>query len=130
MKLLKFSQYITEAREIQPHEEEDLLKMGETSTKLNRLIKLGLIDKSGYSQEIGSITKAFNKFIKGLELDLKDQADLDLLISLGAKAGQASLLGLDTAGAKALFAKGLHLVSSPTQLTNGSLVFSLDPEYR
>lgn len=130
MKLLKFNQYITEAREIEPHEEAELLKMGETSTKLTRLVKLGLIDQSGYSQEISAMAKAFNKFIKGLNLDLKDQADLDLLKLLGQKAGQASILGLDTLGAKALFAKGLHMVSSPTQLANGSLIFSVDPEYR
>jgi hypothetical protein len=130
MKLLKFNQYLTEAREIEPHEEAELANMKDTVDDLNGLIELGLIDDSGYRKEMVAIVKAFNKFIKGLNLDLKDQADLDLLKSLGKKAGQDSLMGLDTAGAKELLAKGLHLVSSPTQLANGSLIFSVDPNYR
>jgi len=130
MKLLKFSQYITEAREIQPHEEEDLLKMRETVDTLNHMVEMGYVDQSGYRSEIRDISKAFNNFIKGLNLDRKDQADLDLLRDLGEKAGQASIKGLSSPGARALYVKGLHMVSSPTQLANGSLVFSLDPEYR
>jgi len=126
----KFSRPLTEAREIEPHEEAELANMKDTVDDLNGLIELGLIDDSGYRKEMVAITKAFNKFIKGLNLDRKDQADLDLLKSLGKKAGQDSLIGLDTAGAKALLAKGLHLVSSPTQLANGSLIFSVDPNYR
>ncbi len=130
MKLLKFSQYITEAREIQPHEEEDLLKMRETVDTLNYMVEMGYVDQSGYRSEIRDISKTFNKFVKGLGLNLKDQADLERLKELGEKAGQASLKGLSSPGARALYTKGLHMVSSPTQLANGSLVFSLDPEYR
>jgi hypothetical protein len=130
MKLLKFSQYITEAREIQPHEEEDLLKMRETVDTLNYMVEMGYVDQSGYRSEIRDISKTFNKFVKGLGLDLKDQADLERLKELGEKAGQSSLKGLSSPGARALYTKGLHMVSSPTQLANGSLVFSLDPEYR
>jgi hypothetical protein len=126
----KFSRPLTEAREIEPQEEAELANMKDTVNDLNGLIELGLIDDSGYRKEMVAIIKAFNKFVKGLNLDLKDQADLDLLKSLGQKAGQDSLVGLDTAGAKALLAKGLHLVSSPTQLANGSLIFSVDPDYR
>ena len=130
MKLFTFNQYITEARDIEPHEEAELANMKATVDDLNGLIELGLMDDSGYRKEMVAIIKAFNKFIKGLNLDLKDQADLDLLKSLGAKAGQDSLMGLDSPGARALLAKGLHLVSSPTQLANGSLIFSVDPDYR
>ncbi len=36
---------------------------------------------------------------------------------------------LDTEGAKQLMALGLHLVSSRTQLINGNIIFSLDPNY-
>lgn len=126
----KFSRPLTEARDIEPHEEAELANMKDTVDDLNGLIELGLMDDSGYRKEMVAIIKAFNKFIKGLNLDLKDQADLDLLKSLGAKAGQDSLMGLDSPGARALLAKGLHLVSSPTQLANGSLIFSVDPEYR
>jgi len=126
----KFSRPLTEAREIEPHEEAELANMKDTVNDINGLIELGLIDDSGYRKEMVAISKAFNKFVKGLNLDLKDQADLDLLKSLGEKAGQDSLMGLSLAGGKALATKGLHLVSSPTQLANGSLIFSVDPNYR
>ena len=52
------------------------------------------------------------------------------LIKLGDTTGLAVLTALGSEGTKALIANGLYLVSSITQLGNGSLIFSVDPNYR
>ena len=42
----------------------------------------------------------------------------------------SALNALNTQGALDLAGQGLHLVSSPTQIANGTLVWSIDPNYR
>jgi hypothetical protein len=129
MKLLKFSQYISENRDIQGAESQ-AAELGKTAAKINRLIDLGLVDDAGYRKEFKKIVDSYQQLVKGLKLNYKEQEDLDLLKRIGQLAGINTFAGLETSGAKALFAKGLHMVSSPTQLVNGSIVFSLDPNYR
>jgi len=126
----KFSRPLTEALEIQPHQDAEITQMGITLANFKRLVEIGVIEDEVYRRQFKNLAVSFNKLIKGLQLNVRDQTDLDLLMSLRQKAGQDSLLGLETAGTKALLAKGLHLVSSPTQLTNGSLIFSLDSDYK
>ena len=126
----KFSRPLIEALEIQPHQEAEITQMGITLANFKRLAEIGVIEDSVYRHQFKKLAVSFNKLIKGLRLNVSDQTDLDLLMSLRQKAGQDSLVGLETAGAKALLAKGLHLVSSPTQLVNGSLIFSLASDYK
>ena len=129
MKLLKFTQYISESRDLSQQEAE-AAELGKAADRINRLVTLGLVDDAGYRREYVRILDSYRKMVKGLKLDLKDSEDLEILKRLGDMSGVNSVKGLDSEGAKALFAKGLHMVSSPTQLVNGSLIFSLDPEYR
>jgi hypothetical protein len=129
MKLLKFSQYISENRDIEGAESQ-AVELGKTSAKITRLVELGLVDDAGYRNEFKKIVDSYRKLVKGLNLNYQEQEDLEILKNLGQLSGMNTLIGLETDGAKALFAKGLHMVSSPTQLMNGTIVFSLDPAYR
>ena len=129
MKLLKFSQYISENRDIEGAESQ-AVELGKTSAKINRLVELGLVDDAGYRNEFKKIVDSYRKLVKGLELNYQQHEDIKILNNLNQLSGMNTLIGLETDGAKALFAKGLHMVSSPTQLMNGTIVFSLDPEYR
>lgn len=129
MKLLKFSQYISENRDIEGAESQ-ASELGKTSAKVNRLVELGLVDDAGYKAEFKKIINSYQQLVKGLKLNYQEQEDLEILKNLGQLSGINTLAGLDSDGAKALFAKGLHMVSSPRQLMNGTIVFSLDPNYR
>lgn len=129
MKLLKFSQYILENRDIEGAESQ-AVELGKTSAKINRLVELGLVDDAGYRNEFKKIVDSYRKLVKGLDLNYQQHEDIEILKNLNQLSGMNTLIGLETDGAKALFAKGLHMVSSPTQLMNGTIVFSLDPEYR
>ena len=130
MKLLKFNQYITEDRELSPEDMSTVKKLGETAKKLDYLMQVGLINDSGYRKEMGLATRAAYKFIKGLDLNPREEADLAILKQIGSEAGLSTLNALNTQGALDLAAQGLHLVSSPTQIANGNLVWSIDPNYR
>ena len=130
MKLLKFKQYITEARELSPAEEAEAKRFSETAEKLEYLLKVGLIDDSGYFKEIQALTRATYKFIKGLNLDPREESDLAIIKKIGSETGLSALNALNTQGALDLAGQGLHLVSSPTQIANGTLVWSIDPNYR
>jgi hypothetical protein len=129
MKLLKFSQYISENRDIEGAKSQ-AVELGKTSAKINRLVELGLVDDAGYRNEFKKIIASYRKLVKGLNLNYQEHEDLEILNNLGQLSGMNTLIGLESDGAKALFAKGLHMVSSPTQLMNGTIVFSLDPAYR
>ena len=129
MKLLKFSQYISENRDIEGAESQ-AVELGKTSAKINRLVELGLVDDAGYRNEFKKIVDSYRKLVKGLELNYQQHEDIEILNNLNQLSGMNTFIGLETDGAKALFAKGLHMVSSPTQLMNGTIVFSLDPNYR
>jgi hypothetical protein len=109
-------------------------KSGENSAEavasLDFLLSSGLIDESGYNAEIKKILDTFTKWMKGNALNPREKEDLEILLEIAEESGIAALRALSSDGAKALFDQGLHLVSSPTQLANGNLVFSLDPNYR
>lgn len=128
--LLTFNQYIAEARELSPEESAEAKQFGETAKKLEYLMKVGLIDDSGYFKEMQELTQATYKFIKGLGLNPREEQDIEVIKKIGSDTGLAALNALNTDGARALASQGLHLVSSPTQLANGTLVWSIDPEYR
>lgn len=130
MKLLKFNQYINEAREIPAEEREKLLAIKPTADRLNSLMQKGLIDDSGYRKKMLEITNTVSKVIKGLKLNPREEEDLEILKQIGSDIGLDALDALSSEGARALAAKGLHLVSSPTQIANGTLVWSIDPNYR
>lgn len=98
--------------------------------QLEFLLDLGLIDQSGYRKEIAEIVKVFKKWTLGNRLNPREKEDLEILMEIGEESGLTSLKALSSTGAKALFDLGLRLVSSPTQLINGTLVFSMDPNYR
>lgn len=101
MKLLKFQQYITEAIESSDLEE------------LARLKKLGIISpQEYYVQGRGARRDAV------IKSDSPEHAIPEVREALESEA------------AKKLMALGLHLVSSKTQLINGNLIFSLDPNYK
>jgi hypothetical protein len=130
MKLLKFNQYISEAKELSPDQAAEARKFSETSKKLEYLMQVGLIDQSGYFNEIKTLTRSIYNFIKGLKLDPREEADIEIIKQIGSETGLSALNALNTQGALDLAAQGLHLVSSPTQLANGTLVWSMDPNYR
>jgi hypothetical protein len=130
MKLFKFTQYINESEEKSIEISSEVQKLIDTSKKLDYLLSVGLIDQSGYAKEVRDITRGLGKFVRGLKLDAREEADLAILKQIGEVTGLAALQALSSPGATALASKGLHLVSSPTQLVNGTLVWSLDPNYR
>ena len=130
MKALTFKGFVSEAREISAEEEDSMRQLGETAKKLEYLLKVGLIDQSGYFKEIRDIAATATKFIKGLQINPREAEDLEIIKKIGRSTGVAALDALNTPGAQALMEQGLHLVSSPTQIANGTLVWSIDPNYR
>jgi hypothetical protein len=130
MKVLSFDQYINEAREIPQDVSDTLASIKPTTDRLTFLLQKGLIDDSGYREKINNLLKTSFKLIKGLRLNPREEEDFEILKKLGSDSGLAALNALSTDGAKALAGQGLHLVSSPTQLANGTLVWSIDPKYR
>jgi hypothetical protein len=127
MKLFNFSDYVAESLGFSDDEFE---KMSATSKRLEFLLNTGLIDQSGYNEQIRGIVRTFYKKLKGQGLTPREGADIETLRELGQKTGFQALTALSTDGAQALVGQGLHMVSSPTQLANGNLVWSLDPNYR
>lgn len=127
--LKKFSQFVFEELDITQVESE-LSNIQKVANALKDLLELGLIDQSGYQKDFSELWVTYRKLIKGLKLNLKEQADFQILKRLSSLTGLASLEALDSPEAQALFSKGVRLVSSPTQLLNGTLIFSMDPEYR
>ena len=62
MKLLKFSQYISENRDIEGAESQ-AVELGKTSAKINRLVELGLVDDAGYRNEFKKIVDSYRKLV-------------------------------------------------------------------
>lgn len=129
MSLFKFNEYLTEERNLQQYDSK-IEDIREVIDLLNVYLSLGLIDDSGYAEKYREFSNVFKKLVKGIKLNLRDKEDRDILLALSERVRIITLQGLKTEGANALFAKGLHLVSSPDQLLNGTLIFSLDPNYR
>ena len=131
MKLLTFSNYILESAE--PNNSNiDTDQLKSTLTDLNYLLSIGVISGRDAKSEITKLQKAIwqIKNIDVKKLDANSAEYIDDLIKLGDDTGLAALATLKSDGAKALIAKGVYMVSSITQLGNGSLIFSVDPNYR
>ena len=131
MKLLTFSNYILESAE--PNNSNvDTDQLKSTLTELNYLLSIGVISGRDAKSEITKLQKAIwqIKNIDVKKLDANSAEYIDDLIKLGDDTGLAALATLKSDGAKALIAKGVYMVSSITQLGNGSLIFSVDPNYR
>ena len=131
MKLLNFSNYILESAE--PNNSSvDTDQLKSTLTELNYLLSIGVISGRDAKSEITKLQKDIwqIKNIDVKKLDANSAEYIDDLIKLGDDTGLAALATLKSDGAKALIAKGVYMVSSITQLGNGSLIFSVDPNYR
>ena len=131
MKLLTFSNYILESAE--PNNSNvDIDQLKSTLTELNYLLSIGVISGRDAKSEITKLQKDIwqIKNIDVKKLDANSAEYIDDLIKLGDDTGLAALATLKSDGAKALIAKGVYMVSSITQLGNGSLIFSVDPNYR
>jgi hypothetical protein len=79
--------------------------------ELKQLLNTGLISRQEYSAGMRQVGREEY-------LNAEDGIDAEEIKQI-----------LNTDGAKKLMAAGLHHVSSKTQLMNGNIVFSLDPEY-
>ena len=131
MKLLTFSNYILESAE--PNNSNvDIDQLKSTLAELNYLLSIGVISGRDAKSEITKLQKDIwqIKNIDVKKLDANSAEYIDDLIKLGDDTGLAELATLKSDGAKALIAKGVYMVSSITQLGNGSLIFSVDPNYR
>lgn len=131
MKLLTFSNYILESAE--PNNSNvDTDQLKSTLAELNYLLSIGVISGRDAKSEITKLQKDIwqIKNIDVKKLDANSAEYIDDLIKLGDDTGLAALATLKSDGAKALIAKGVYMVSSITQLGNGSLIFSVDPNYR
>ena len=131
MKLLNFSNYILESAE--PNNSNvNIDQLKSTLTELNYLLSIGVISGRDAKSEITKLQKEIwqIKNIDVKKLDANSAEYIDDLIKLGDDTGLAALATLKSDGAKALIAKGVYMVSSITQLGNGSLIFSVDPNYR
>ena len=131
MKLLNFSNYILESAE--PNNSNiDIDQLKSTLSELNYLLSIGVISGRDAKSEITKLQKDIwqIKNIDVKKLDANSAEYIDDLIKLGDDTGLAALATLKSDGAKALIAKGVYMVSSITQLGNGSLIFSVDPNYR
>ena len=131
MKLLNFSNYILESAE--PNNSNiDIDQLKSTLAELNYLLSIGVISGRDAKSEITKLQKDIwqIKNIDVKKLDANSAEYIDDLIKLGDDTGLAALATLKSDGAKALIAKGVYMVSSITQLGNGSLIFSVDPNYR
>lgn len=78
--------------------------------ELDRMKELGLVDDTEYDAQ-----KRANR--------------REAYMASGPLGIEDIKAALDTDGAKQLLALGLYLVSSRTQLVNGNIIFSLDPNY-
>ena len=131
MKLLTFSNYILESAESN-NSNIDIDQVKSTLAELNYLLSIGVISGRDAKSEITKLQKDIwqIKNIDVKKLDANSAEYIDDLIKLGDDTGLAALATLKSDGAKALIAKGVYMVSSITQLGNGSLIFSVDPNYR
>lgn len=78
--------------------------------ELDRMKELGLVDDTEYDSQ-------------------KRATRREAYMASGPAGIEDIKKALETEGAKKLMALGLHLVSSRTQLINGNIIFSLDPNY-
>jgi len=128
MKLLTFSNYIAESNEPDQANSETFDRINSTLTELNYYVSIGILRDSEVRKQISQLTKELFNYHRGIVSS--PSRYMEDLIKLGDTTGLAVLTALGSEGTKALIANGLYLVSSFTQLANGSLIFSLDQNYR
>jgi len=128
MKLLTFSNYIAESNEPDQANSETFDRINSTLTELNYYVSIGILRDSEVRKQISQLTKELFNYHRGIVSS--PSRYMEDLIKLGDTTGLAALTALGSEGTKALIANGLYLVSSITQLGNGSLIFSVDPNYR
>lgn len=128
MKLLTFSNYIAESNEPDQANSETFDRINSTLTELNYYVSIGILRDSEVRKQLSQLTKELFNYHRGIVSS--PSRYMEDLIKLGDTTGLAVLTALGSEGTKALIANGLYLVSSITQLGNGSLIFSVDPNYR
>ena len=128
MKLLTFSNYIAESNEPDRANSETFDRINSTLTELNYYVSIGILRDSEFRKQLSQLTKELFNYHRGIVSS--PSRYMEDLIKLGDTSGLAVLTALGSEGTKALIANGLYLVSSITQLGNGSLIFSVDPNYR
>ena len=128
MKLLTFSNYIAESNEPDQANSETFDRINSTLTELNYYVSIGILRDSEVRKQLSQLTKELFNYHRGIVSS--PSRYMEDLIKLGDTSGLAVLTALGSEGTKALIANGLYLVSSITQLGNGSLIFSVDPNYR
>ena len=128
MKLLTFSNYIAESNEPDQANSETFDRINSTLTELNYYVSIGILRDSEFRKQLSQLTKELFNYHRGIVSS--PSRYMEDLIKLGDTSGLAVLTALGSEGTKALIANGLYLVSSITQLGNGSLIFSVDPNYR
>lgn len=129
MKLFKFSQFINEELS------QDVLASAQnvkaTVDRLNRLVGLGMLDDDEAVRQIRDLSRSFYKNITKDQVGPRGSDEsLEMLKKLGETTGFAALTALNSPGAQALKDKGLYMVSSLIQLSNGNLIWSLDQNYQ
>jgi len=128
MKLLTFSNYIAESNEPDQANSETFDRINSTLAELTYFVSIGILRDSEVKKQISQLTKELFNYHRGIISSPSKY--MEDLIKLGDTTGLAVLTALGSEGTKALIANGLYLVSSFTQLANGSLIFSLDQNYR
>jgi len=128
MKLLTFSNYIAESNEPDRANSETFDRINSTLAELTYFVSIGILRDSEVKKQITQLTKELFNYHRGIVSSPSKY--MEDLIKLGDTTGLAVLTALRSEGTKALIANGLYLVSSFTQLANGSLIFSLDQNYR
>jgi hypothetical protein len=128
MKLLTFSNYIAESNEPDRANSETFDRINSTLAELTYFVSIGILRDSEFKKQITQLTKELFNYHRGIVSS--PSRYMEDLIKLGDTTGLAVLTALGSEGTKALIANGLYLVSSFTQLANGSLIFSVDQNYR
>ena len=128
MKLLTFSNYIAESNVPDQANSVTFDRINSTLTELNYYVSIGILRDSEFRKQLSQLTKELFNYHRGIVSS--PSRYMEDLIKLGDTSGLAVLTALGSEGTKALIANGLYLVSSITQLGNGSLIFSVDPNYR
>jgi len=127
LKLLKFSEFVNESIESLQLKAETYKN---TLVHLDRLMTMGLITDSQAQSGIRAAKKALYSLIKSETPGRIDFNDLELIKALSNATGDLALNALTSEGAEQLRSQGLYMVSSLTQLANGTLVWSLDKNFQ
>jgi hypothetical protein len=90
-----------------------------------------MIDDHEARAQIKELTQSFYKNMSSDQIGQRgSEESFELLKTLGEVTGFAALKALSSPGAQALKEKGLYMVSTLRQLSNGNLIWSLDQNYQ